>query len=84
MVMTSALVVFELLAIPFFPQRGQGCAKTGLPQSDFGLDLLPKAFASPCALLLGVLSDFVEEFSFHVFLHQCAVGGLALGRCAGQ
>ena len=55
MAMRSALVVFDLLAIPFFPQRGQGCAKTGLPQSDFGLDLLPKAFASPCALLLGVL-----------------------------
>ena len=48
------------------------------------LDPLLKALASPSALLLGVLSDFVEEFSFHVFLHQCAVGGLALGRCAGQ
>ncbi len=45
------------------------------------VDMLLKAFASPCALLLGVLPDIVEGFFLRVFVHQSAVGGLARGRC---
>ena len=43
-------------------------------------DLLLKAFASPCALLLGMQSKIVEAFLFHVFVDEGAVGGLSFGR----
>jgi hypothetical protein len=34
------------------------------------LDLLLKAFASPCTLLLGVLAEIVEGFFFHLLVYQ--------------
>ena len=43
-----------------------------------------KAFASPCALLLGVLTEIVERFFFHLFVHQGALVGLTRSRCAGH
>ena len=48
------------------------------------LDLLLKAFASPGALLPGVLSKIGEVFFFYLFVDQGPVGGLSCGRCGGK